>query len=90
MISCPTVEKRVIRTHYNLATPFYRLLWGRHIHHGLVGRFRESGRGAAQVDANAQFARRSFAAANECSTSAVEWAARRSTSRKRWVAMSRV
>src|SRR6202162_3032748 len=35
MISCPTVEKRVIRTHYNLATPFYRLLWGRHIHHGL-------------------------------------------------------
>jgi tocopherol O-methyltransferase len=35
MISCPTVEKRVIRSHYNLATPFYRLLWGRHIHHGL-------------------------------------------------------
>jgi tocopherol O-methyltransferase len=35
MISCPTVEKRVIRTHYDLATPFYRLLWGRHIHHGL-------------------------------------------------------
>jgi tocopherol O-methyltransferase len=35
MISCPSVEKRVIRTHYNLATPFYRLLWGRHIHHGL-------------------------------------------------------
>src|ERR1700722_6079004 len=35
MICCPTVEKRVIRTHYNLATPFYRLLWGRHIHHGL-------------------------------------------------------
>jgi len=35
MISCPTVEKRVIRGHYNLSTPFYRLLWGPHIHHGL-------------------------------------------------------
>jgi tocopherol O-methyltransferase len=29
------VTKRAIRTHYDLATPFYRLLWGRHIHHGL-------------------------------------------------------
>ncbi|HUY88344.1 MAG TPA: class I SAM-dependent methyltransferase [Pirellulales bacterium] len=35
MISCPTVRKEVIRWHYDLATPFYRLLWGRHIHHGL-------------------------------------------------------
>ena len=35
MISCPTVRKDEIRSHYNLATPFYRLLWGRHIHHGL-------------------------------------------------------
>ena len=35
MISCPTVRKEVIRSHYNLATLFYRLLWGRHIHHGL-------------------------------------------------------
>lgn len=35
MISCPTVRKDVIRQHYNLATVFYRLLWGRHIHHGL-------------------------------------------------------
>ncbi|MCA9016261.1 MAG: class I SAM-dependent methyltransferase [Planctomycetaceae bacterium] len=35
MISCPTVEKDVIRSHYNLTTLFYRLLWGRHIHHGL-------------------------------------------------------
>ena len=34
MLSCPLVEKRVIRGHYNLSTPFYRLLWGPHIHHG--------------------------------------------------------
>ena len=34
MLSCPAVEKRVIRGHYNLSTPFYRLLWGPHIHHG--------------------------------------------------------
>ena len=35
MISCPTVSKNEIRSHYDLATVFYRLLWGRHIHHGL-------------------------------------------------------
>lgn len=35
MISCPDVRKDVIRSHYNLTTPFYWLLWGRHIHHGL-------------------------------------------------------
>lgn len=35
MISCPTIRKHDIRTHYDLATLFYRLLWGRHIHHGL-------------------------------------------------------
>jgi len=35
MIACSTVTKREIRFHYNLATLFYRLLWGRHIHHGL-------------------------------------------------------
>ncbi|HVU87553.1 MAG TPA: class I SAM-dependent methyltransferase [Pirellulales bacterium] len=35
MIVCPTVRQRDIRTHYNLSTLFYRLLWGRHIHHGL-------------------------------------------------------
>lgn len=29
------VEKEAIRSHYDLATPFYRLLWGPHIHHGL-------------------------------------------------------
>jgi tocopherol O-methyltransferase len=35
MITCPSVSKRSIRHHYDLATPFYRLLWGPHIHHGL-------------------------------------------------------
>lgn len=35
MIECPTIQKREIRAHYDLSTLFYRLLWGRHIHHGL-------------------------------------------------------
>ncbi len=35
MISCPSVSQREIRFHYDVATLFYRLLWGRHIHHGL-------------------------------------------------------
>ena len=35
MLTCPSVHKRVIRSHYNLITPFYWLLWGPHIHHGL-------------------------------------------------------
>ena len=35
MIDCPQVQKRVIRTHYDLSTLFYRLMWGPHIHHGL-------------------------------------------------------
>jgi tocopherol O-methyltransferase len=34
MIACPTVRKSSIRVHYDLATLFYRLLWGPHIHHG--------------------------------------------------------
>ena len=35
MISCERVTKREIQSHYDWATPAYRLLWGRHIHHGL-------------------------------------------------------
>jgi cyclopropane fatty-acyl-phospholipid synthase-like methyltransferase len=35
MIRCPTVQKQAIRWHYDLSTLFYRLLWGRHLHHGL-------------------------------------------------------
>jgi tocopherol O-methyltransferase len=35
MIECPNIDKKVIRHHYDLVTPFYWLLWGRHIHHGL-------------------------------------------------------
>ncbi len=31
----PSVTKRAIGWHYDLATPFYRWLWGVHIHHGL-------------------------------------------------------
>jgi tocopherol O-methyltransferase len=35
MITCATVRRRSIRWHYDLLAPFYRLLWGPHLHHGL-------------------------------------------------------
>ncbi|TWT89351.1 methyltransferase domain-containing protein [Neorhodopirellula pilleata] len=35
MISIDGVQKSSIRSHYQLGTLFYRLLWGPHIHHGL-------------------------------------------------------
>lgn len=39
MIYAPTgagaLKKAAIRSHCDLATLFYRLLWGPHIHHGL-------------------------------------------------------
>jgi tocopherol O-methyltransferase len=35
MIAVQGVQKTSIRSHYQLGTLFYRLLWGPHIHHGL-------------------------------------------------------
>jgi tocopherol O-methyltransferase len=35
MISVDGIRKESIRSHYQLGTLFYRLLWGPHIHHGL-------------------------------------------------------
>ena len=35
MISFEGISKSRIRTHYEIGTLFYRLLWGVHIHHGL-------------------------------------------------------
>jgi tocopherol O-methyltransferase len=35
MISRDSVTTAAIRRHYDLASPFYRFLWGPHIHHGL-------------------------------------------------------
>lgn len=35
MISVEGIKKSTIRSHYQLGTLFYRLLWGPHIHHGL-------------------------------------------------------
>jgi tocopherol O-methyltransferase len=35
MIQVDGIKKSTIRSHYQLGTPFYRLLWGPHIHHGL-------------------------------------------------------
>jgi tocopherol O-methyltransferase len=35
MTECPSIAKGAVGHHYDLVTPFYWLLWGRHIHHGL-------------------------------------------------------
>ncbi|MFK8114317.1 MAG: cyclopropane-fatty-acyl-phospholipid synthase family protein [Rubripirellula sp.] len=35
MIAVENIKKSTIRSHYQLGTVFYRLLWGPHIHHGL-------------------------------------------------------
>jgi tocopherol O-methyltransferase len=56
MIECPHLEKSVIRNHYDIVTPFYRLLWGPHIHHG----YWEADESAseAQVQLTSQLAKR--------------------------------
>ena len=54
MIACSTVQKRDIRSHYDLSTVFYRLLWGRHIHHGWWPGDELSGNRAAAKPAAAQ------------------------------------
>ncbi len=83
MISCPSIEKRVIRSHYDLATPFYRLFWGRHIHHGLW----EGSESPAEaqlkltdtVIREAGLDRQKKDRGPACSTSAAAWEARPST-----------
>ncbi len=51
MILCDSVRKSGIRSHYDLATPFYRLLWGPHIHHGLWEDATPSAGDASPLDA---------------------------------------
>ena len=43
------VSKRSIQLHYDLATAFYRFLWGPHIHHGLWESTEEDDPKAAQA-----------------------------------------
>ena len=71
MISSDLVDKPAIRGHYDLATPFYRLLWGPHIHHGLWSA-EDAARRVPLVGP------RACGPANACSTSAAAWAGRRS------------
>ena len=58
MIETAAVAKRAIRSHYDLATPSYRLLWGPHIHHVLW----------SEADAAREVPRTSPRAAQECLT----------------------
>ena len=79
MIVCPTVRKEDIRSHYNLATLFYRLLWGRHIHHGLWSA--DETASVAQQKLTETLAREAGikAAAKKCWTLAAAWDLRRFT-----------
>jgi len=59
MIAYPSVTKRSIRFHYDLSTLFYRLMWGRHIHHGLWEANEFHQRGTAAADGNSRIIGRS-------------------------------
>ena len=54
MIACSTVQKESIRSHYDLSTVFYRLLWGRHIHHGLWSEAELASNAAAKTSVRRQ------------------------------------
>lgn len=57
MIQVDGVEKAAIRSHYQLGTLFYRLLWGPHIHHGLFWGDESASRAQRQlIDALAELA----------------------------------
>ena len=55
MIEFPDVAKGVIKNHYDIITPFYRLFWGPHIHHGYWDADESSQR--AQVQLTEQLAK---------------------------------
>ncbi len=65
MISDPHVHQAEIARHYDLGSPFYRLLWGPHIHHGLWLTGEESPR-EAQEQLTRELARRARIAPEEC------------------------
>lgn len=58
MIACSTVQKHDIRSHYDMSTLFYRLLWGPHIHHGLWLEDELVANSAANVESSAATAHR--------------------------------
>ncbi len=64
MISDPHVRPGEIARHYDLASLFYRLLWGPHIHHGLWLTGRESP-GEAQEQLTRELARQARIARGE-------------------------
>ena len=79
MIVCPTVRKQDIRSHYNLTTLFYRLLWGRHIHHGLWSGNESATVAQQQLTEARRAPKPAFAIMAKFSTSAAAWARRRFT-----------
>lgn len=49
MIEVSTVQKKVIQSHYDITTIFYRLFWGPHIHHGYWEGSESSSRAQVQL-----------------------------------------